>query len=394
MRGIAVEFTADVIKTLPPYLFSIFEKRKEELKKKGVDVIDFGIGSPDLPPPAFVIDRLKRELDNPVNYAYSPYIGIKEFRQAVADFYKREYGVDLDPDTEVLTLIGSKEGIVHLLQAVVNPGETVLVPDPGFQAYWKAVHLVKGEGYNYPLNEKNGYQPEFENIPEDVYKRTKFMFLNYPSNPTAATTTLDVFEEAVRLAKKYRFIVSNDSAYSFITFTDEVQPSILQAEGAKEVAVEFGSLSKIYNMAGMRIGYIVGNKDIIKALATLKSNVDTCQFIPIQQAAATALNSDRQFVAELNRIYKERRDAMVEGLKAIGIDIRPPEATFYIWVPVKAGYTTEQFTAKLMEEAGIIVTPGTAFGPAGEGYFRISLTKPVEKIREAIERLKRLDWQD
>jgi len=389
-----VEFTADVIKTLPPYLFSIFEKRKEELKKKGVDVIDFGIGSPDLPPPAFVIDRLKRELDNPVNYAYSPYIGIKEFRQAVADFYKREYGVDLDPDTEVLTLIGSKEGIVHLLQAVVNPGETVLVPDPGFQAYWKAVHLVKGEGYNYPLNEKNGYQPEFENIPEDVYKRTKFMFLNYPSNPTAATTTLDVFEEAVRLAKKYRFIVSNDSAYSFITFTDEVQPSILQAEGAKEVAVEFGSLSKIYNMAGMRIGYIVGNKDIIKALATLKSNVDTCQFIPIQQAAATALNSDRQFVAELNRIYKERRDAMVEGLKAIGIDIRPPEATFYIWVPVKAGYTTEQFTAKLMEEAGIIVTPGTAFGPAGEGYFRISLTKPVEKIREAIERLKRLDWQD
>jgi len=394
MRGIAVEFTADVIKTLPPYLFSIFEKRKEELKKKGVDVIDFGIGSPDLPPPAFVIDRLKRELDNPVNYAYSPYIGIKEFRQAVADFYKREYGVDLDPDTEVLTLIGSKEGIVHLLQAVVNPGETVLVPDPGFQAYWKAVHLVKGEGYNYPLNEKNGYQPEFENIPEDVYKRTKFMFLNYPSNPTAATTTLDVFEEAVRLAKKYRFIVSNDSAYSFITFTDEVQPSILQAEGAKEVAVEFGSLSKIYNMAGMRIGYIVGNKDIIKALATLKSNVDTCQFIPIQQAAATALNSDRQFVAELNRIYKERRDAMVEGLKAIGIDIRPPEATFYIWAPVKAGYTTEQFTAKLMEEAGIIVTPGTAFGPAGEGYFRISLTKPVEKIREAIERLKRLDWQD
>lgn len=389
-----MEFTADVIKTLPPYLFSIFEKRKEELKKKGVDVIDFGIGSPDLPPPAFVIDRLKRELDNPVNYAYSPYIGIKEFRQAVADFYKREYGVDLDPDTEVLTLIGSKEGIVHLLQAVVNPGETVLVPDPGFQAYWKAVHLVKGEGYNYPLNEKNGYQPEFENIPEDVYKRTKFMFLNYPSNPTAATTTLDVFEEAVRLAKKYRFIVSNDSAYSFITFTDEVQPSILQAEGAKEVAVEFGSLSKIYNMAGMRIGYIVGNKDIIKALATLKSNVDTCQFIPIQQAAATALNSDRQFVAELNRIYKERRDAMVEGLKAIGIDIRPPEATFYIWVPVKAGYTTEQFTAKLMEEAGIIVTPGTAFGPAGEGYFRISLTKPVEKIREAIERLKRLDWQD
>ncbi|RKO62682.1 Aspartate/tyrosine/aromatic aminotransferase [Caldibacillus debilis GB1] len=197
-----MEFTADVIKTLPPYLFSIFEKRKEELKKKGVDVIDFGIGSPDLPPPAFVIDRLKRELDNPANYAYSPYIGIKEFRQAVADFFKREYGVDLDPDTEVLTLIGSKEGIVHLLQAVVNPGETVLVPDPGFQAYWKAVHLVKGEGYNYPLNEKNGYQPEFENIPEDVYKRTKFMFLNYPSNPTAATTTLDVFEEAVRLAKK------------------------------------------------------------------------------------------------------------------------------------------------------------------------------------------------
>lgn len=389
-----MDFSADIIRSLPPYLFSILQKKKEELRQKGVDVIDFGIGAPDLPPPSFIIDHLKKELEDPENFTYSSYNGCKEFREAVATFYKREYDVDLDPDTEVLTLIGSKEGIVHLLQAIINPRELVLIPDPGFQVYRKAVHLVRGRAYDYHVEATNDYLPSFTKIPEEIYQQAKFMLLNYPSNPTAATAGIEVFEQAVSYAKKYQFAVANDSAYSFITFDGFKQPSILQVEGAKEVAVEFGSLSKNYNMAGFRIGYIVGNKNIISALLTLKSNIDTCQFIPIQKAAAVALTSDHHFVKQLNRIYEERRNVMVTGLRSLGINVQPPKATFYIWAPVIPGYTSEQFAAKLLEEAGIIVTPGTAFGPSGEGFFRISLSKPTEKMNEALERMRLINWEE
>jgi LL-diaminopimelate aminotransferase len=385
---------SDIVQTMPPYLFSQFQKKKEELIKKGVDVIDLGIGAPDLPPPSFVVEKLKEELNLPTNYTYSPYAGCKEYREAVALFYEREYGVQLDPDTEVLALIGSKEGIVHLLQAVLNPGETVLVPDPGYPVYRTAVHFARGKSVYLPLDAENGYVPLFSKLPSAIYEDAKIMFLNYPSNPTTATAGMDTFAEAVSLAKKHRLFIAHDSAYSFVTFRGFKAPSILQVNGAKEVAVEFGSLSKSYNMAGCRIGYIVGNKEVIKALSIIKSNTDTCQFLPIQKAAAAALASDHHSVQENNRIYEQRMNMMADALQALGMQVQRPKATFFLWIPVFKGYSSEQFAAKLLEEAGVIVTPGTAFGPSGEGYVRLSLSAPIERLQQAMERWKQIDWEE
>ena len=384
---------SDIVQTMPPYLFSQFQKKKEELIKKGIDVIDLGIGAPDLPPPSFVVEKLKEELNEPTNYTYSPYAGCKEYREAVAHFYEREYGVQLDPDTEVLALIGSKEGIVHLLQAVLNPGEIVLVPDPGYPVYRTAVHFARGKSVYLPLDAENDYVPLFSKLPSTIYENAKIMFLNYPSNPTTATVGMDTFAEAVSLARKHRIFIVHDSAYSFVTFQGFKAPSILQINGAKEVAVEFGSLSKSYNMAGCRIGYIVGNKDMIKALSIIKSNTDTCQFLPIQKAAAAALMSDHKSVQANNRIYEQRMNMMVEALQALGMKVQRPKATFFLWIPIFKEYSSAQFAAKLLEEAGVIVTPGTAFGPSGEGYVRLSLSAPIERLRQAVERLKQVNWE-
>jgi LL-diaminopimelate aminotransferase len=385
---------SDIIRSMPPYLFSVFQQKKEELMKKGVDVIDLGIGAPDLPPPAFVVEKLKEELDNPKNFTYSPYAGCREYREAVALFYKREYGVELDPDTEVLALIGSKEGIVHLLQAILHPGETVLVPDPGYPVYSTAVHLARGKSVRLPLDSENGYKPIFSSVPSGIYRDAKLMFLNYPSNPTAATVEIDTFAEAVSIAKQYRIFIAHDSAYSFVTFQGFKAPSILQVDGAKEVAVEFGSLSKNYNMAGCRIGYIVGNRNMIKALSVIKSNIDTCQFIPVQKAAAAALTSDHEAVKENNRIYEQRMNMMVKALRSLGINVHPPKATFFLWMPVLKEYSSEQFATKLLEEAGVIVTPGTAFGPSGEGYVRLSLSVSMERLQQVADRLKQVNWEE
>jgi LL-diaminopimelate aminotransferase len=384
---------SDIVQTMPPYLFSQFQRKKEELIKKGVDVIDLGIGAPDLPPPSFVVEKLKEELNEPTNYTYSPYAGCKEYREAVALFYEREYGVQLDPDTEVLALIGSKEGIVHLLQAMLNPGDMVLIPDPGYPVYRTAVHFARGKSVYLPLDAENGYVPLFSKLPLTIYEDAKIMFLNYPSNPTTATVGMDTFAKAVSLAKKHRIFIAHDSAYSFVTFQRFKAPSILQVNGAKEVAVEFGSLSKSYNMAGCRVGYIVGNKDMIKALSIIKSNTDTCQFLPIQKAAAAALTSDHHSVQENNRIYEQRMNMMVDALQALGIQVQRPKATFFLWIPVFKGYSSEQFAAKLLEDAGVIVTPGTAFGPSGEGYVRVSLSAPIERLQQAMERWKQIDWE-
>jgi LL-diaminopimelate aminotransferase len=384
---------SDIVQTMPPYLFSQFQKKKEELIKKGVDVIDLGIGAPDLPPPSFVVEKLKEELNEPTNYTYSPYAGCKEYREAVALFYEREYGVQLDPDAEVLALIGSKEGIVHLLQAMLNPGDMVLIPDPGYPVYRTAVHFARGKSVYLPLDAENGYVPLFSKLSSAIYEKAKIMFLNYPSNPTAATVGMDTFAAAVSLAKKHRIFIAHDSAYSFVTFQGFKAPSILQVSGAKEVAVEFGSLSKSYNMAGCRIGYVVGNKDMIKALSIIKSNTDTCQFLPIQKAAAAALASSHQSVQENNRIYEQRMNMMAGELQALGMQVQRPKATFFLWIPVFEGYSSEQFAAKLLEDAGVIVTPGTAFGPSGEGYVRVSLSAPIERLQQAIERWKQIDWE-
>lgn len=383
-------FVSKRVQGLPPYLFSVIDEKKKRLQEKGMDIIDLGIGAPDLPTPDFVVERLKRELTNPLNFKYSGYGGCQEFREAVASFYKNYYQVDLDPNTEVLTLIGSKEGIAHIVPAMIDPGDVVLIPDPGYPVYRTAAYLSGGECVDLPLIPDQNYRPDYTKVSNQHKQQAKLMFLNYPGNPTAATVELNVLEEAVHFAKKYQIGIVHDSAYNLVTFDGFKAPSILQVPGAKEVAVEFGSLSKSFNMTGWRIGYVVGNKEIIRALSIVKSNTDTSQFLPIQKAAAEALTSDYSTVEQNNQIYNERREKMVEALQNIGIQVEKPRGSFFIWAPVPKGYSSQEFAEKVLEEAGVIITPGNAFGPSGEGYFRIALTVPSERLSEAVDRMKSL----
>ncbi|WP_026908186.1 LL-diaminopimelate aminotransferase [Paucisalibacillus globulus] len=381
-------YVSNKVKDLPPYLFSKFQKRKEELKAKGVDVIDLGIGAPDLPTPKFIIDKLCEEVQHSANHRYSPYDGSKEFREAVAYFYKNHYGVELDPETEVLTLIGSKEGIANLIQAAINPGDTVLIPDPGYPVYQTAVHLAGGKSTYLPLNTQKGYVPMYDHVSDQDKQNAKLMFLNYPGNPTAATVELKTFLEAITFGEQNNIVVIHDAAYDLVTFDGYKSPSILQVPNAKEIAVEFGSLSKSFNMTGWRIGYVVGNKELIKALHTYKSNIDTSQFLAIQRAAALALRSNLSDVEKHSEIFKERMERMYQGLTEAGFQVEKPRGSIFIWPKIPAGYTSAEFAERLLEEAGVIVTPGTAFGPSGEGYIRISLSVDLERIDEVINRIK------
>ncbi|WP_081755781.1 LL-diaminopimelate aminotransferase [Paucisalibacillus sp. EB02] len=381
-------YVSNKVKDLPPYLFSRFQKRKEELKAIGMDVIDLGIGAPDLPTPKFIMEKLCEEVQNPINHRYSPYDGSKEFREAVAYFYQSHYGVELDPETEVLTLIGSKEGIANLIQAAINPGDTVLIPDPGYPVYKTAVHLAGGNSAYLPLDLQNGYVPMYDQVSEQDKQDAKLMFLNYPGNPTAATVELNTFLEAITYGRQNNIAVIHDAAYDLVTFDGYKSPSILQVPNAKEVAVEFGSLSKSFNMTGWRIGYVVGNKELIKALHTYKSNIDTSQFLAIQKAAALALRSDLSDVKKHNEIFKARMERMYQGLLEAGFQVEKPRGSIFIWPKIPRGYTSAEFSEKLLEEAGVIVTPGTAFGPSGEGYIRISLSVELERIDEVIRRMK------
>ncbi|WP_181347966.1 LL-diaminopimelate aminotransferase [Thalassobacillus sp. CUG 92003] len=383
-------YGSEQVNSLPPYLFSIFQQKKKALQQQGIDVIDLGIGAPDLPTPSFIIQRLTEEAHKPENHKYSPYGGCLEFRQAVADFYHKHYNVRLDPETEVLTLIGSKEGIAHMISAVINPGDGVLIPDPGYPVYESAVHLAYGRGIPLPLDEKKGYAPAFHAVSRPDLERSKLMLLNYPSNPTGATVELDTFDEAVAFAKNHHFCVAHDAAYDLVTFADYQAPSILQVPGAKDVAVEFGSLSKSFNMTGWRIGYVVGNAELIRALSTVKSNMDTSQFLPIQKAGATALNSDFSCVTANNAIYQKRMETMHAAVEEMGMKAEKPRGTFFLWAKVPDGYSSQAFAEKMLDEAGVILTPGTAFGKRGEGYVRISLSVPSNRLNEAADRMKQL----
>ncbi|WP_394217669.1 aminotransferase class I/II-fold pyridoxal phosphate-dependent enzyme [Halobacillus trueperi] len=377
------------VRSLPPYLFSIFHKKKVALTAQGVDVIDLGIGAPDLPTPPFIIDRLAEEVRKPKNHKYSPYGGCREFREAVADFYRSHYDVDLDPETEVLTLIGSKEGIAHLISAVLDPGDGVLAPDPGYPVYQSAIHLAHGVTVRFPLDEENSYAPMFDQISTRDVSRSKMMLLNYPNNPTGGTVDVDTFEEAVRFAKEHQLSLIHDAAYDLVTFGDYKAPSLLQVPGAKEIGVEFGSLSKTFNMSGWRLGYIVGNKELIRSLSVYKSNMDTSQFLPVQLAGATALRSDFSTVRANNRTYEQRLDLMMSAFNGMNIQAEKPKGTFFLWARVPEGYTSQGFSEKMLDEAGIILTPGTAFGQKGEGYFRMSLSVPIERLHEASIRMKK-----
>jgi len=380
------------IEQIPPYLFAEIDKKKEELRRKGMDLIDLGIGDPDLPTPSLIIERLKKAADNPKNHRYPSYEGMIEFRTAVAQWYGRRFGVKLDPKTEALSLIGSKEGIAHIPLAFVNPGDYVLVPTPGYPVYRVATLFAGGIPYFLPLRRENGFLPNLSDIPKEIAEKSKILFINYPNNPTSAIAERSFFEEVVAFAKRHRIIVCHDAAYSEIAF-DGYQPlSFLQVEGATEVGVEFHSLSKTFNMAGWRIGFAVGCPEIVSGLGRVKTNIDSGVFQAIQEAGVEALQHLDTPLPEIIEIYERRRDVLVKGLREVGLEVDRPKATFYLWIEVPGGYTSAQFATLLIEQAGIVVTPGNGFGEEGEGYFRMALTVDETRLKEAIERLKRIKF--
>jgi len=381
---------AERLKRLPPYLFKEIDRKKAEVKARGVDIIDLGVGDPDLPTPKRIIDALKRAADDPANHRYPSYSGMDDFNGAAARWYKTRFGVDLDPATEVVTLIGSKEGIAHFPLAFVNPGDMVLVPSPAYPVYNISTVFAGGEPFVMPLLERNGFLPDFEAIPEDVLKRARILFINYPNNPTAAVAEPDFFQEVVALASKHQILVCHDAAYTEMCFDGYRPHSFLEVAGGKEVGIEFHSLSKTYNMTGWRIGFAVGNRKAVEGLGAIKSNIDSGAFQAVQIAGIEALEGDQGCVEEMIRVYQERRDIMAGGLKAVGFEFQVPKATFYMWVKVLKGYTSTQLATRLLEEAGLVVTPGNGFGAPGEGYFRIALTQKKERIEEAIERLRKM----
>lgn len=380
--------TAKRMDLIPPYLFAELDKKKAEAIGKGVDVINLGIGDPDMPTPQHIISAMQNAVANPETHNYPPYEGTKNFREAVAKFYKTRFNVDLDPEKEVLSLIGSKEGLAHVHLAFVDPGDYTLVPDPAYPVYKVATYFSGGHPYIMPLLEENNYLPDLNKIPADVLSKSKLLFLNYPNNPTGAIGTLEFFEEAVHFAKKHDILICHDLAYSEMAYDNYKAPSFLQIPGSKDVAIEFNSLSKTYNMTGWRIGMAVGNADAVQALGRLKNNIDSGVFKAVQYAGIEALLGSQENVAKMNDIYKKRRDIMTEGLNKLGWDIKPIQATFYMWVPVPEGYNSTDFSTLLLEKAGIIVPPGVGYGEYGDKYFRIALTAPEDRIRLAIQRME------
>lgn len=370
---------------LPPYLFARIDAMKAEKRAQGVDVIDLGVGDPDLATPSHIIDALVEAARNPATHHYPDYTGMLAFREAVAGWYSDRFGIELDPKTEVLALIGSKEGIAHIPEAFVNPGDYVLIPSPGYPVYQTSTLFAEGKPWYMPLSEENGFLPDFSAIPTDVCAKSRLMFLNYPNNPTGAIAPLSFFEEAVEFAQDNDVIIVHDNAYSEIAFDGYQAPSFLEVRGAMDVGVEMHSLSKTYNMTGWRIGMAAGSADIIAGLGRVKTNIDSGAFDAIQMAGITALTSSQECIADSCAVYKERRDILVSGLREMGFEVTSPKATFYVWLKVD---DSMEFAAKMLNEAGIVVTPGIGFGDAGEGYVRFAITRSVERIEEALERMR------
>ena len=374
------------VEGLPPYLFAELDKRVAAKRAEGADVISLGVGDPDLPTPAHIVEALREAALDPSTHRYPSYYGMPELRQAIADHYERRFGVTLDPETEVLPLIGSKEGIAHIATAFVDPGDRALVADPGYPVYGIGTILAGGEPISLPLTAERRFLPDFDAV--DVPPSTKLMWLGYPSNPTAAVAEADTLERTVRFGGDHDLLVCHDAAYVEITFDGYVAPSILQIPGAKDVAVEFGSLSKTYNMTGWRIGYVVGNAEAIRMLGVVKTNVDSGIFDAVQRAGIAALNGPQDHVEQMRAIYQKRRDLIVSALAEAGIDLEPPLGSIYVWVPAPAGKTSVDFAAELLDEAAVVVAPGTGYGPHGEGYIRISLSVPDDRLQEAAGRLR------
>ena len=375
------------VESLPPYLFVEISKKIAEKKARGEDVVSFGIGDPDIPTPAHIIDRLCRAAQDPVNHRYPESEGLPELRRAIAGWYKQRFGVSLDPDKEVLPLIGAKEGIAHIALCFIDPGDVALVPDPGYPVYAVGTTLAGGEPYYMPLTEKNNFLPDLNSIPGDVIKRAKLLWINYPNNPTGAVADLDFFNQVVGFARQHDLVVCHDGPYTEVAFDGYRPVSFMQADGAKDVGVEFHSLSKSYNMTGWRIGMAVGNAEMIDALKRVKSNLDSGIPQAIQYAAIEALTSSQDCIEEHNAIYQKRRDLVIEMLNKIGLEAKAPKASLYIWSPVPKGFSSVEFATELLDKVGVVVTPGIGYGQQGEGYVRLSLTLPDAGVVKGLSRL-------
>jgi LL-diaminopimelate aminotransferase len=381
---------AERLKRLPPYLFQEIDRLKAELMAKGVDVINLGVGDPDLPTPGHIIEELAKAAPDPANHQYPSYSGMNDFKESVARWYKRRFGVDLDANREVLTLIGSKEGIAHLPFAFINPGDLSLIPSPAYPVYHVANMFAGGESYFMPLTRENRFLPDFKAVPADVARRAKILYINYPNNPTGATAERDFFQRTLDFAREFDLIVCHDAAYTEMAFDGYKPMSFLEIPGAKEVSIEFHSLSKTYNMTGWRLGMAVGNAQVLDGLGQIKSNIDSGAFNAVQWAGIAALDADQGCVQEMQKIYQDRRDALIGGLRKIGLNPEMPKATFYVWCPVPAKYKSKEFTTLLLREAGIVTTPGSGFGEPGEGYVRFALTVSKERIEEALGRIGKI----
>jgi LL-diaminopimelate aminotransferase len=387
--GITIK-KAKRINDLPPYLFAEIDRRKRAALSRGVDLIDLGIGDPDIPTPANIVEKLIESSSKPVNHRYPSSSGMSEFRQAVADWYGRRFEVRLDANHEVVSLIGSKEGIGNLAVAFVDPGDVVLVASPCYPVYHIGTAFNGGKNYFLPLTKENHFLPDLEAIPTDIANQAKLLWINYPNNPTAAVADKAFFERVIAFANRHNVIVCHDAAYTEMGYDGYRPMSFLEVEGAKEVGVEFHSLSKTFNMTGWRIGMAVGNADVISGLAQAKSNLDSGIFQAVQEAGIEALKSGDRIVEPSRRVYQERRDILVEGLRAVGLQCEKPKATFYVWVSVPKGLSSAEFTAKLLDDAGVVTTPGNGFGAAGEGYVRFTVCVDKERLKEVAERIQRV----
>jgi LL-diaminopimelate aminotransferase len=386
-----MEFTfSRRLEELPPYLFLEIDKAKRKARQEGRDIIDFGVGDPDQPTPQFVIESLYKAANDPANHRYALDQGMPALRLAISDWYRKRFSVSLEPESEILPLIGSKEGIAHFPLAFLNNGDYSLVPDPCYPPYKGGTIFAGGRVLLTPLLEKNDFLPDIKKIPEAKLKKAKIIYLNYPNNPTGATCEKDFYGSVIEFARRHSLIVISDLAYSEMSYDGYRPPSILEVEGAKDVAVEFHSLSKTYNMTGWRVGWACGNKSLVAGLAKVKSNVDSGIFSAIQIAATVALQADDSHVQKMCRIYQARRDILVDGLNSLGWKIKKPRASFYVWAKIPRGKQSIGFAGEILERANIIVTPGIGFGKYGEGYIRFALTVNEDRIKEALDRLKKI----
>lgn len=371
------------------YLFADLDRKQADLVAKGVDVISLSVGDPDLPTPAHIVDAMMEGASDSRTHRYPPYGGTQEFRQAAAGWFQGRFGVRLDPATEVLALIGSKEGLAHLPWATLDPGDIALVPDPGYPVYCSSTILADGVPYAFPLTRDRGFLPDLGMIPPEVLERARLLFLNYPNNPTAATAPLEFFADAVAFAARWNLLLVHDNAYSEIGFDGYRAPSVLEVDGAKDVAIEFHSLSKPYCMTGWRVGFAVGNREAISALATIKTNIDSGVFRAIQHAGVAALTGPREPLRERVRVFQNRRDRVLQTLRRIGWDVPEVKATLYVWLPVPDGTSSAEFATNVLEKTGVLITPGSGYGKHGEGFVRLSLTLADDRLDEALQRLEK-----